>query len=68
MVLLGKMSQLFSFLLKAISKLFSKNGNCTHIQYYIHTHTHTHMYIRYEWYSILNVSTKLSIILAMLDK
>lgn len=41
MVLLGKMSQLFSFLLKAISKLFSKNGKCTHIQvYYIHTHTY----------------------------
>ena len=65
MVLLGKMLQLFSFLLKAILKLFSKNAKYAHIQvyvYYVHTHTHTHIYIyiyiRYEWYSILYVSTK----------
>ena len=32
MVLLGKTLRLFSFLLKAIFKLFSKNGKCAHIQ------------------------------------
>ena len=46
MVLLGKMLQLFSFLLKAILKLFSKNAKYAHIQVYVYyIHTHTHIYI-----------------------
>lgn len=56
MVLLSKMLQLFSFLLKAIFKLLSKNGDCIHIHIYVYD-VYSRIYKKYEWYySILNTS------------